>query len=366
MGSGRPTTAQWTVRSASGSYPVYFGRRAVRRLPAWIRTAYPRHRFVVLTDRLVARIHLPMLLRLLPRRPRPPLVIVVPSGERTKTRAWKARIEDRILAAGCARDTLLLVLGGGVIGDLGGFIAATYARGIPYVQIPTTLLAQTDSAVGGKTGVDTPVAKNMIGAFYPPAVVLIDPDLLRTLPADAVRHGLVEMIKHGCIADAALARAIGRAAPDLQPRARRFLTVLTPLLRRSLAIKLRAVTQDEFDRDGRRVCLNFGHTAGHAIEQASRYRIPHGDAVAIGMCLAAGWGERLGHTPPAAARAVRATLAAIGAPTAPPRGLARATLRRALRLDKKRMDGRQRLVVLRRLGRPAIIEVGNEDLEQLF
>jgi 3-dehydroquinate synthase len=212
--------------------------------------------------------------------------------EETKTRAMWAAITDELLARRLGRDTTLVAVGGGVVGDVVGFVAATFMRGVPCVQVPTTLLAMVDASVGGKTGVDTPHGKNLVGAFHQPAAVVIDPSVLQTLPPAQYRAGFAEIIKHGVIADAAylstvltlLDRGPGTAAASFE---------IGPIIERSVQIKASIVARDEREAGLRKV-LNFGHTIAHAIEAATDYRVLHGEAVAIGMVAEARIAERMG------------------------------------------------------------------------
>ena len=209
-----------------------------------------------------------------------PTLITIPAGEKSKTLKQAGAICDRMIAAGLDRQSFVVGLGGGMIGDISGFVAAIYHRGIPHVQIPTTLLAMVDSSIGGKTGVDTRAGKNLIGAFHQPSLVIDDLDVLKTLPRRQFNQGFAEIIKHAIIADAKMFRILqswkAGAAPALQR-----------LIKRNIQIKSRIVAKDERDRTGQRALLNFGHTVGHAIERAGNYRkFLHGEAVSLGIVAA--------------------------------------------------------------------------------
>ena len=209
-----------------------------------------------------------------------PTLITIPAGEKSKTLEQAGAICDRMIAAGLDRQSFVVGLGGGMIGDISGFVAAIYHRGIPHVQIPTTLLAMVDSSIGGKTGVDTRAGKNLIGAFHQPSLVIDDLDVLKTLPRRQFNQGFAEIIKHAIIADAKMFRMLqswkAGAAPALQR-----------LIKRNIQIKSRIVAKDERDRTGQRALLNFGHTVGHAIERAGNYRkFLHGEAVSLGIVAA--------------------------------------------------------------------------------
>jgi len=206
-----------------------------------------------------------------------PMLVTIPAGEQSKTLEQASAICDQMIAAGLDRRSFVVGLGGGVIGDISGFVAAIYHRGIPHVQIPTTLLAMVDSSIGGKTGVNTSAGKNLIGAIHHPALVIDDVDVLKTLPRREFNQGFAEIIKHAIIADAKMFVALKNV--DLED--------LAPLIRRNIEIKSKIVAKDERDRTGERVLLNFGHTVGHAIERAGNYReFLHGEAISLGIVAA--------------------------------------------------------------------------------
>jgi 3-dehydroquinate synthase len=248
-------------------------------------------------------------------------------------------ITDRLLHLGFGRDSALLALGGGVIGDLTGFVAGTYMRGVEYVQIPTTLLAMVDASVGGKTGVDTPSGKNLVGVFHRPSTVAIDPQVLATLPLNHLRSGFAEVIKHGVISDsryfAQVAENVGRmVAPE-----GRSSEGLSSLIVRSVQIKAEVVAGDEREM-GRRRILNFGHTIGHAVEAASNYSLLHGEAVAIGMALESRLAERSGIAEKGTAQAVSELLTKCGLPRLVPSGMDADELVELMGSDKKNRAGK--------------------------
>ncbi len=262
-------------------------------------------------------------------------LIEVPPGEASKSRMMKERLEDRLLALGADRRSLIIALGGGVIGDLAGFIAATYMRGIPYVQIPTSLLAQVDSSVGGKVAVNHPRAKNLIGAFYQPRRTYIDPATLKTLPDRELYNGLAEVVKYGAIMDRRFFTYLERNHERIL---RRDLRALSRVVVWCCRLKRSVVERDERESGPRRI-LNFGHTIGHAVEALSGYRIAHGRSVAIGMAAEADLAVRLGMLADADAKRIRALLRAFHLPTAiPPRFTTRDIVRETLH-DKKIRDG---------------------------
>jgi 3-dehydroquinate synthase len=267
------------------------------------------------------------------------------AGESSKTRETWIRLSDEMLSLGLDRQAAVVALGGGVVGDLAGFVAATFLRGVPYAQIPTTLLAMLDASVGGKVGVDTPLGKNLIGAFHPPAVVLADPLTLLSLPDRIFRAGLAEAIKHGLIADQAYFEWIEANAPRILAR---DLEALTHLVHRSVEIKAAVVSEDERE-GGKRAILNAGHTIAHGLEQESHYRLPHGEAVALGLIAECRIAERLALAPSGLAERLLGVTRALGLPTRSgavqiPRVL------EATRHDKKNQDGQVRLALPTSLG----------------
>lgn len=272
---------------------------------------------------------------------------VVPHGEQSKSMEILPEIYKKLLAARISRSDLIVALGGGVIGDMAGFAAATYLRGIPFVQIPTSLLAQVDSSVGGKVAVDLKEGKNLVGAFYQPKLVLIDPDVLGTLPKRYVSDGMGEVIKYGCIRDAGLFGILKEAGgfEGLSDR-------LTEVIARCVDIKRRVVEADEFDK-GERMLLNFGHTLAHAIEQKFGYqRESHGEAVAIGMYRITEISEKMGLTEPGTAEEIRKLLVSYGLPFSC--GVKAADLKEAMLLDKKNLENSLRVILLQKMGESMI------------
>jgi 3-dehydroquinate synthase len=317
-----------------GSYEVYVGMGLLDGAAEIIRTAAQAHRYAIISDDNVAPLYAARVRDALGEAQT--ALFTIPAGESAKTREQWARLSDSLLAAGFGRDTTIVALGGGVVGDLAGFVAATYMRGIPFVQLPTTLLAMIDASIGGKTGVDTPAGKNLVGAFHRPRAVIADPSVLATLPADHLRSGLAEAIKHGAIADAAYYLKIEDSLPALL--ADPGDDTMRALNLRSVEIKAGIVVQDERE-GGIRRNLNFGHTLGHAIESESGYSLLHGEAIAIGMVLEARLGERLGTTAPATSIRLRETVKRAGLPHALPRDLDARRVLAATRGDKKAREG---------------------------
>jgi 3-dehydroquinate synthase len=329
----------------AGSYRVRVAAGLRHHFARLVTEAAPAYHYAVVSDAEVApRYAEPLTLALAAYAP--VSVHVVPSGEAHKTRDTWARVTDGMLDAGCGRDTTVVALGGGVVGDLGGFVAATFMRGVPVVQCPTTLLAMIDASIGGKTGVDTAAGKNLVGAFHPPAAVLADVETIATLPLAQRRSGLVEAIKHGVLADAAYFARIESDLPALLDAAP---SATLDAVVRSVEIKAEVVRADEREH-GRRKTLNLGHTLGHALEHVSGYTLLHGEAVAIGMVLEARIAERLGVAESGTAQRIESVLRRAGLPVARPRELAVDSVVDATRLDKKARGGRVEYALPARIG----------------
>jgi 3-dehydroquinate synthase len=326
---------------------VVVARGALALAAADIARRYRGVKSIVVSDARVARLHGRAFVRRLAREGARAALVTFPAGETSKTRETKARLEDRLFALAAGRDTVVVALGGGVTGDLAGFLAATWHRGVPFVSIPTTLLAMVDAGLGGKTGVDLPGAKNLVGAFHQPAALWADLRVLRTLPDRVYRAGLAEAVKIAAVCDAALFRRLEKDRADLL---RRDEGVLAPIVARCLALKGAVVVADEREA-GRRMILNFGHTAAHAIESATGYRMAHGEAVAIGLVAESRLACRLTGLPPSHAERIEALLRAFGLPVRPPRGLDPKALAQAAHRDKKARAGVVRCVLPEALGR---------------
>jgi 3-dehydroquinate synthase len=331
------------------SYPILIGPRLLEDAPL-LGTYIPARSLLIVTNETIAPLYLPKLQSAL--QGRRVATLVLPDGEQHKTLESFSRILDALVAERMNRDAAAVALGGGVIGDMVGFAAACYQRGIDYVQVPTTLLAQVDSSVGGKTGVNHPRGKNMIGAFHQPRCVLADTSTLQTLPPREYRSGLAEVVKYGFIRDAAFLQWI---EANVEPLLAREDAAVMHAVRRSCEIKADVVGQDEREQ-GLRAILNLGHTFGHAIETASGYgNWLHGEAVAAGMVMAADMSERLGWLQPTERDRVTQVLTRLGLPVVPPRiGAQRG--RELMGMDKKVLAGRIRLVLLQGLGRAAVVD----------
>lgn len=322
---------------AMGEYDVRVGRFAVLSSGDFI-----------VTDENVAKFHLEKIKNAL-GRDIPALIL--PAGEAHKNLATVERIWRSFLESGLDRKSVVVAVGGGVVGDLTGFAAAAYMRGIRWIAVPTTLLSMVDASIGGKTGFDLPEGKNLIGAFHPPQSVLADPAFLSTLPEDEFRSGMAEVVKHGLIADPPLfelcSRGLGWAKENLDT-----------IVRRAMAAKIQIIEDDPYEK-GFRAALNLGHTVGHAVELVSGFRLRHGEAVAIGMAVEAGYAERAGIAPRGLSGAVCATLSALGLPIEIPGNLSRAEIIRAMRVDKKRSARSIRFALPADIGKVALVEVTN-------
>jgi 3-dehydroquinate synthase len=327
-------------------YPVHLATGALETLPDVVRDAGAHHRVAVVTDSEVGPRYGAQVMSLLGLGN--DTLFTVAAGEEHKTRETWARLTDDLLARGFGRDTLIVALGGGVIGDVAGFVAATFMRGVPIVQVPTTLLAMVDASVGGKTGVDTPAGKNLVGAFHQPVAVVIDPRVLRTLPEQHLRAGFAEIVKHGVIADADYFEQSKRVVRSLSLSSEADLDALTTLIQRSVEIKAAIVARDERE-SGLRKTLNFGHTIAHAVEAATQFRTLHGQAVAIGMVAEARIAERLGVGARGMAAAIEAVCASAGLSTQPPDVTVDALLG-FTRVDKKARRGRVEYALPARIG----------------
>jgi len=336
-----------------GGYDVHVERGALQRLDTLLDDVAGAAAYAVIADDRVAALHGATAIGTLSRRA-PAELFTFPAGEANKTRDTWATLTDAMLARGLGRDSCVVALGGGVTGDLAGFVAATYLRGVALVQVPTSLLAMIDASIGGKTAVDVEAGKNLVGAFHPPRLVVVDPAVLDTLPDAQLRAGLAEAVKHGAIADAELLNGMPALAPALLARDP---DVLDRSIRRSVEIKAEVVSDDPRET-GRRAVLNFGHTIGHAIERVSGYTVPHGFAVAKGMVLEARIGEAAGITAPGTAAALARVLSALGLPTGMPRGMSADAVLEATRTDKKARASRVRYALLNRIGWPARTEDG--------
>jgi 3-dehydroquinate synthase len=332
--------------ASSAGYEILVGSGLFASLPSILQRFCPAHRYAVVTDDRVAELYALRLTRALHSAGHRVDVFAFSSGEAHKTRETWAAVTDAMLEAEIGRDAAVIAFGGGVPGDLGGFVAATYMRGLPLVQVPTTLLAMIDASVGGKTGVDTPQGKNLVGAFHQPRAVVVDPDLLQTLPDAHLRAGLAEAVKHGAILDEEYLAWIEAHRAELLAG---DTETLARLVVRSVEIKADVVSGDEREA-GRRKLLNFGHTVGHAVEALSGYALLHGEAVAVGMVEEARIGERMGVTAPGTSARLRKVLSALGLPTSVPIEMDASRVVELTRVDKKARNGRVEYALLETMG----------------
>lgn len=336
------------VELGARSYPIYIGRGLLAQ-GELLRRHIGGRQVAIISNEVVAPLYL--------GRVRAALgdgfqvdELLLPDGEQHKNLQSFAAVMDFLLERRHNRSTTLIALGGGVVGDLTGFAAATFQRGVDFIQIPTTLLAQVDSSVGGKTAVNHPRGKNMIGAFYQPRCVIADISVFDTLPDREYRAGLAEVLKYGVIRDAAFFDWLEEHATDL---GNRNPAAVALAVRRSCEIKAEVVAADERE-GGLRAILNFGHTFGHALETLTGYRaLLHGEAVAIGMVMAADLSARQAMLPGEDARRLKSLLAVLGLPVAPP-AVAASDMLEAMGMDKKVLDGRLRLVLAEAVGRVVV------------
>lgn len=341
------------VPLGDASYDIVLGEGILAELPDYLRRYCPASEYAVITDSSVAPLYGRQVASAAEQVGRTHL-IAFPAGEWNKNRETWADLTDQLLRARLDRDAVVIALGGGVVGDLAGFVAATYLRGVRCLQIPTSLLAMIDSAIGGKTGVDTEAGKNLVGAFHQPEAVVADVATLSTLPPVQLAAGMAEALKHGVIADADyFSRMLERheAIRQRDPEA------LFDVVRRSVEIKAEVVGADEQER-GKRSILNFGHTMAHALEAALGYELLHGEAVAIGMVAEAQLGEEIGVSQEGTASQVRSGVETFGLPTSTPAGVDHARMLETMRRDKKARAGTVRFALPRRLGDMARGEAG--------
>ncbi len=352
-----------TVGLGERSYPIRISSGLLEKIGVDLHERKIGTKYGVISDDRVAALHGSRFMQSLDAAGIRAELITFPAGEASKHLQTIAVLSSELAQRGFDRKDALIALGGGVTGDITGFLASIYLRGVPFVQVPTTLLSQVDSSVGGKTGVDIPEGKNLVGTFYQPKAVYIDLDVLGTLPVEELRGGLAEVIKYGVIHDAEFftfleqnQKAVFALKQD----------VLTKLIARCCEIKAWVVEQDEREGGLRRI-LNFGHTIGHAVEAASGFRLIHGYAVAIGMCTAADLAVRTGCLAVEEAERIRSLIAAYGLPTAIPADLKREAIRKYLLTDKKTVGGRVFYVLPERIGAVKITDqVQEEDVEAVM
>lgn len=334
------------LRLDGGGYPVMVGRGLISQLPELLEEWAPSTGYAVISDSNVAALYGEQLQEALQSAGLPAHLVTFPAGEASKNREEWARLGDTLLERGLDRRGGVIALGGGVTGDLAGFVAATYLRGVAFVQVPTTLLAMVDASVGGKTGIDVPAGKNLVGAFHAPKLVVADPNLLSTLPPEERIQGVVEAAKHGAIRDFGHWAHVTAGVEQVR---RGDPAYLEQLVARSVTLKAEVVRAD-FREGGLRQILNFGHSLGHAVEAASGYAMPHGSAVALGMILEAEVGEAMGVTQRGTALALEEFAREAHLPTGIPPYASPQELLERTRTDKKNRDGALRFVLLKALG----------------
>ncbi|HYJ06297.1 MAG TPA: 3-dehydroquinate synthase [Chthoniobacterales bacterium] len=329
------------VRTGTQSYEVVIGSGLLPGIGLLIRQKLKGPVCSVISDDTVAPLFSTTVLHSLTAAGFRPDLVTIPSGERSKTMTQAESISSLMIGAGLDRSSFLVALGGGMVGDLAGFVAAIYHRGIPCVQVPTTLLAQVDSSIGGKTAVNTVAGKNLIGAWHQPALVISDVDSLGTLPPREWRQGLAEVVKHAVIRDAEMFEMLQRFDRN----------ELAPLVRRNVEIKAAIVSADERETTGERALLNFGHTIGHAIERAGDYRdFLHGEAVSLGMVAACEISVRKAGLSETEREKIIRTLQSFELPTRLPANFPKEKIMEAVRFDKKFASGAVRFVVVPAIG----------------
>lgn len=330
-------------------YPIRVRNGIRRSLPQMIPSHARAHRYAVLADETVAELYGREIVEGLTGAGREAHLFTSPPGEGSKSRKEWTRLTDAMLAGGFGRDSAVVAVGGGVTGDLAGFVAATFMRGVPLVQVPTSLVAMIDSSVGGKTGVDVPEGKNLVGAFHSPRLVVVDPEVAVTLPREERAQGLAEAVKHGAILDPVYLADLQGDIPCVM---RGEVGATGRVVVRSIEIKVEVVSKDERE-SGLRKVLNFGHTIGHAVESAANYALPHGTCVALGMVLEARLGEALGITKPGTADFLARLVQLLELPVSLPLGLEPEEVLSFTRSDKKGRAGKPRYVLLSQLGQVA-------------
>jgi 3-dehydroquinate synthase len=349
------------VQLGPRSYTIHVGAGSIETLGTRMQAIGLGKRVAIVTNPRVDRLYGERVRRSLDRAGFSVVTIEVPDGEEHKNLAWVAFVYERLIEARLERGSVVVALGGGVVGDLAGFVAATYLRGIDLVQVPTTLVAQIDSSIGGKTGVDLAAGKNLIGAFHHPRLVIADTQALATLPPRELRAGLAEVIKTGAILSPELFAFLeqnDRAVLGLDADAIRF------VVEACVQLKALVVAEDETEGDYRAI-LNFGHTLGHAVESLTEYRtFLHGEAVAIGTAFATRLSVRLGLLDQVAAERIVALLTLYGLPTEIPSDLSASALAIAVEADKKRSQGRVKFVCLEEIGKTRFQMLSTEELQK--
>jgi len=349
------------IRCGVDRCPVLIGASLLDQLGTHAHKYLPRETCAVISDSNVARLFADRVKKSLASAGFRPTLITIPAGERSKTLQQAGAICDQMIAAGLDRQSFVVGLGGGMIGDLSGFVAAIYHRGIPHVQIPTTLLAMVDSSIGGKTGMDTRAGKNLIGVFHQPSLVIDDLDVLKTLPRRQFNQGFAEIIKHAIIADA-------KMFGTLQHWKAADAAALQRLIQRNIKIKAKIATRDERDQTGERALLNFGHTIGHAIERAGDFKqFLHGEALSLGIVAACAISTNKAGLSANQRDAIVDLLEKFKLPIKLPKNFPRQKIVEALKFDKKFEGGKVRFVVTPRIGAAHVTEdVTFDDIHEVI
>jgi 3-dehydroquinate synthase len=337
-------------KKVSSSYEICIGNELMDRIGMLIVRSMPALHYIIITDVNVSAMYGDSLLDRLRGMSLSADIIDFPAGENAKNVSTALAVVERLLKLGADRKSALLALGGGVVGDMTGFIASTFMRSVPYIQIPTTLMAQVDSSIGGKTAIDLPEGKNLLGTFYQPRGVFIDVKFLDTLPDEDIRNGLAEVIKYGIIDDVAFFNFLEENMRAIKERDRE---VLEKIVQNSCRIKKEIVEIDERELGLRRV-LNFGHTIGHAIEAESNYTVSHGAAVSLGMVAAVRISEKVYDLPGADRKRIEHLLEGMGLASSIPQTITTDGIMARLRVDKKKEGDMINLVLLKRMGMPFI------------
>jgi len=314
---------------------------------------FPMQHPIVVTDENVAKFHLDRIVQTLGSDAKS---VIIPAGEEYKNLETVSHLWNSFLKNGLDRKSTVIALGGGVIGDLSGFAASTYMRGIQWIGVPTTLLSMVDASMGGKTGFDLPEGKNLIGSFYPPKLVLADPDLLLTLTERELVSGMAEVVKHGVISDPELFELCKQGMEWVKQN-------LEEIVKRAMAVKIKVIEEDPYER-GIRAALNLGHTVGHAVELVSQFELRHGEAIAIGLMAEAKYSARIGLAGKGLVEAIEETLSGLGLPIQIPDGMPREEIIRAMRVDKKKNAKEIRFALPVEIGRVELVNVS--DLESVI
>ena len=345
-------------KKTSSSYEIYIGKDILDRMGLLLTKYNWAGRYVIITDSTVSTLHGARVQGVLREMDLKADMIDFPAGEASKDIQTSLRIVVQLMEMGADRTSALIALGGGVVGDITGFVASIYMRGIPYIQVPTTLLAQVDSSIGGKTGIDLSTGKNILGTFYQPKGVFIDLAFLKTLKSQELKNGLAEVVKYGIIDDPELFDILEAKAKDIR---KCKLDLLREIVIRSCRIKKGVVEIDEQERGVRRI-LNFGHTIGHAIETESGYTIPHGDAISMGMTASTIISERMRYLPPEDRERIIALIRAMGLPQRIPKKLSPDGIFARMKGDKKKAGDVLNFVLMKKIGIPFVTSGVSEPL----